>query len=133
MSPGTGAPRTDAVISTDEILAREGGIVAVGPTLDQLAVYLGPPIAALVVGAERVAEGARGRREEWRGEGPRGALGEEGDARLEAVGQPGRWRRYGPGLVLFAYIPVVVLTGGSLCVLLAAASVRCVCGTEGGC
>lgn len=114
MTPRTGTPRAHAVVGTNEVLAGEGSIVPVRPPLDQLAVDLGPAVAALVVRTERVAEGARGRREEGRRERPRRALGEEGDARLEAVGEP-RWgRRDGPGLVLFAYVPVVVLPIGAL-------------------
>lgn len=132
MSPWAGAPCAHAVISTDEVLARERGIVPVSPPLDQLAVDLGPAVAALVVRAERVAEGARGRGEEGRWEGPRRALGEEGDARLESVGESGRGRRDGPGLVLLAYVPVVVLPIGSLCGLQAAVGVRGLCGIKGG-
>lgn len=114
MAPRAGTPRAHAVVGTHEVLAGEGGIVPVRPTLDQLAVDFGPAVAALVVRAKRVAERSRGRREEGRREGPRRALGEEGDARLEAVGEP-RWgRRDGPGFVLFAYVPVVVLPIGSL-------------------
>lgn len=133
MSPRAGAPCAHAIISANKILAREGGVIAVCPPLDQLAVDLGPAVAALVVRAEGVAERSRRGREKGRGEGPRRTLGEEGDARLESVGEPGRGRRYGPGRVLLAYVPVVVLPVRLFCVAQVAAGVRGLCGVEGGC
>lgn len=113
MAPGPRAPCAHAVVGADEIVAREGGVVAVGPTFDQLPVDLGTAVAAAVVGAERVAEGARGRGEEGRRKGPRGTLGEEGDARLELVGEP---RQGGDGAVpvLLACVPGVILAVGVL-------------------
>lgn len=78
-------PGADAVVGTDEAVAGQHCVVAVGATADQLAVDVGAaPVAAPVMGAQRVAEGARRRGEERRGERARGAFCKEGDASLEA-------------------------------------------------
>lgn len=86
--PRSGTPSPHAIVGADEVLARERGVVPIRPPLDQLAGdERRPPVAAAVVRAQRVAEGAGRRREEgWR-EGARRAFGEEGDARLELEGQ----------------------------------------------
>lgn len=61
MPPRPGAPCANAIIRTDEVVAREGGIVPVRPSLDQLPVDLGPSVTAAVVCAQRIAKGARRR------------------------------------------------------------------------
>ena len=83
------APRAHAIIRPDKVVARVDGVVAVRLALDQLAVDKGAPVAAPVVGAQRVGEGPRRGREEGRGEGSGGSFREQSDAGLEAEGQPG--------------------------------------------
>lgn len=88
MASRSSAPRAHAVIGADKVIARKHSVIAIGQTLDQAAADVGAaPVPAAVVGAERVAEGARRRGEKGRREGARGALREEGDARVEAEGE----------------------------------------------
>lgn len=62
MAPGPGGPGADAVVGADEVVAGVDGVVAVSPAADQLAADEGALVAALVVGAEGVGEGAGRRR-----------------------------------------------------------------------
>jgi hypothetical protein len=84
MAPRARTPRAHAVVGADEVVARKHGIVAVGKPLYQVAIHVRPPVPAPVVGAERVAEGARRWREERRRERARRALRKQRDARVEA-------------------------------------------------
>lgn len=89
MASRPGAPRADAVVDADEVVAGEDGVVAVCAAAEGLAA----DEAGGVVGAQCVGEGAGGRGEEGRGEGARGALCEEGEAGLELEGEVGRCGR----------------------------------------
>lgn len=88
MAPRSRTPRAHAVISADEVVAREHGVIAVGIPLYQVAIDIRPAsVPAPVVCAERVAERTRRRGEIRRGKRARGALRKEGDAGVEAEGE----------------------------------------------
>jgi hypothetical protein len=65
------------------VITRVDGIVTVGPAADDLTIDKDALVAALMMGAQRVAERAARRAQEWWREGARRALGEEREARLE--------------------------------------------------
>lgn len=89
MPPRPCTPRPNPVIRAYKILACVHRIVAIRQPADQLPAHirLCAAVPAAVVCAERVAEGPRRRGQERRGEGARGALREERDARVEAEGE----------------------------------------------
>lgn len=89
MASGPLGPGANAVVGADEVVAGEDGVVAVGVTEDDVAIYAGTAVAAAVMSAQGVGEGARGRRQEGRGEGSGRALRVEGEARVETKGQHG--------------------------------------------
>lgn len=84
MTPRPRRPSTNSIIRTDKVFARVNRIVSVRLAPDQLIANISPPIAAQVVGAQRIREACRGRGVERRWKGARRALGEECDTGLEA-------------------------------------------------
>ena len=87
MSPRSCRPSADPVVGADQVVAREHSIVAVRPSLNQLAVDESAAVPAAVVCTQGFTERAARRAEERRGEWARRALGEQSDAGLEAVWQ----------------------------------------------
>lgn len=108
MAPRPRAPGAHSIIRPYKVFASKRSIVPVRPSLDQLPVDLGTPVATAVMCTERIAERARGRREEGRRKRSRLAFGEERNARLKLEGEFGQG---GDGTVfgLLARVPVVVL------------------------
>jgi hypothetical protein len=106
VSPWPRTPGAHPVVGTDEVVARKHGVVTVGESLDQASAYIGPAaaVAAPVVRAERVAEGARGRGKERGWKWPRCPLRKEGDASVEAKRQLGEGRRVQPAVVIQGWI-----------------------------
>ena len=86
-------PRAHAVIRADEVIADQHGVVAVGDAADHLAIHPRPPVAALVVGAQRLGEAGGREAEEGRREGATRPLCVQRIARLEVEGRLGRRRR----------------------------------------
>lgn len=86
MTPRASCPRAYPIVGTDKEVARVYRIVAIREPPDDLSVDARPPIAALVVCAQRVGEGAGRGRQEGRGERPRLSLRKQADARLESKG-----------------------------------------------
>lgn len=87
-------PRAYAVVRADEVIADQHGVIAVGNAADHLTIHPGPPVAALVVGAQRLGEAGGREAEERRREGATWPLCIERVARLEVEGRLGRrWGR----------------------------------------
>ena len=87
-----GCPGAHAVVGADEVVADQHCVVPVGDAPDHLAIDLGPPVSALVVGAQRLGEAGRGQRQEGRGEGTRRPLVVQGISGLEVEGRGGHGR-----------------------------------------
>lgn len=85
-------PRAHAVVRADEVIANQHGIIPVGDAADHLTIHPGPPVAALVVGAQRLGEAGGRQTEEGRREGATRPLRVQRIARLEVEGRLGRRR-----------------------------------------
>ena len=90
MAAGALRPGAYAIVGADEVVACEDGIVTIGVAENDIAVDAGATVAAPMVGAQRIGERARGRGEERRWKGSRGAFGEEGETRVKAEGEHGK-------------------------------------------
>lgn len=84
-----GHPGSHAVVHGQEVVGDEDGIVAVVETAHEFPANGHSLILAQVVGGQRIGEGGRRRRHEWRGKGSGGSFGAQGIARLEAEGRFG--------------------------------------------
>lgn len=71
------SPSADPVVGSNEVFSNQNGIVAVGDTPDHLSIDVRPTIAAAIVGAQWVGEGARGHGQKRRREWSRGSFGVE--------------------------------------------------------
>ena len=89
MTLGFGSPCPNAIIGSYKVVPCQNSIISVRNAPDHLPPNIRPPVPAPVVRTERVGEGTRGRRQEWRWKRSRRSFREERVSRFEV-----KWRSW---------------------------------------